>query len=188
MNARLEVIIVTLFTIMGLMVAGFMRPLPVLEKEVTLVPVPMDLFPKPSPLPYQRRFEISEDLAIKVIFYSDKHGIDTDVAFGLIEIESGFNRFAVSRTGARGLTQLLRSTAGDYVPNPTDSLLFDIDANLDTGMLYMRIMLDRFNNVSTALEAYNQGPNKVGRMLRDGKPISRSYSRTVLAVAERMTD
>lgn len=190
--ARLDVLIITLFVIVGMMVAGMMNEA---EHTVTIkeikVQMPVGLFepkPKPKPKPYTQKFNISEAMAIKIIFYSDKHGVPTDLAFGLIEVESGFNRFAVSKSGARGLTQLLRSTAGDYVSNPTDSLLFDVDANLDTGMLYMRLMLDRFDNVSTALEAYNRGPNRVGRMLRDGVPFHRNYSRTVLAVAERMAD
>lgn len=190
--ARLNVLIVILFVITGMMIAGMIQSTEhiVTIKEIK-VQMPVELFepkPKPKPEPYIKKFNISNAMARKIIFYSDKHGVPTDLAFGLIEVESGFNRFAVSKAGARGLTQLLRSTAGDYVPNPTDSVLFDVDANLDTGMLYMRIMLDRFDNVSTALEAYNRGPNKVGRMLRDGVPFHRNYSRTVLAVAERMAD
>ena len=188
MNERLEVIIIMLAAIMGMMFVGLITPDPVAPPVVVPVQEPMPVFPPKQPEPYSETFGIDVDLAAKIIFYSDKHGVDTDVAFGLVEVESGFNRYAISKTGARGLTQLLRSTAGDYVPNPTDSLLFDVDANLDLGMFYMRKMLDRFDDTAVALTAYNAGPNKIARMIRDGRKLPTYYSRTVLAVAERMGD
>ncbi len=190
---RLDMILITMWTMIGIMFVGmWASPEPVtveIIEKTTYIAMP--LFPdrpKPKPDPYMDKFNISESMAISVIFYADKYDIDTNIAFGLVHVESGFNRYAISKAGARGLTQLLRSTAGDYVPNPTDSLLFDVDANLDVGMLYMREMLDRFDDVPTALTAYNAGPNRVARMIRDGKRLPTHYSRTVLAVAERMAD
>lgn len=87
-----------------------------------------------------------------------RHGIPEDLFLRLVQHESGWNPFAVSHKGARGLAQLMPDTAL--------LLAVDIDQpaeNLDGGARYLRMMHDRFGDWRLALAAYNAGPEAVLR-------------------------
>lgn len=91
---------------------------------------------------------------------SDRHGIDADLIGSVINAESGFRRKAVSAKGARGLMQLMPSTASRL--GVTDS--FDVGANVDGGARYLRELLARYHNhMIQALAAYNAGPGRVSQ-------------------------
>jgi len=75
----------------------------------------------------------------------------------LVKQESGFNPNAVSRTGARGLTQLMPGTAKEM--GVTD--ITDPKQQLDGGAKYLRKQYDRFGRWDLALAAYNAGPGNV---------------------------
>jgi hypothetical protein len=76
-----------------------------------------------------------------------------------IYAESGFNPFAVSPAGARGIAQFMPGTARAYgLRNP-----FDPDRSIDAQARLMRDLLRRFASVSLALAAYNAGPAPVAR-------------------------
>jgi soluble lytic murein transglycosylase-like protein len=71
--------------------------------------------------------------------------------------ESGFNPFAVSRAGARGIAQFMPGTSRTYgLANP-----FDAAASIDAQAHLMRDLLRQFASVSLALAAYNAGPAPV---------------------------
>lgn len=72
------------------------------------------------------------------------------------EIESNLRTDATSEAGARGLLQLLPSTAAALQLNVDDP-----DANVLAGAVYLRQMLDRFSSTDLALAAYNAGPTAV---------------------------
>ncbi len=73
--------------------------------------------------------------------------------------ESGFNPFAVSSAGARGIAQFMPGTAASYgLGNP-----FDAEASINAQAHMMRDLLQRFASVPLALAAYNAGPGAVGR-------------------------
>jgi len=77
----------------------------------------------------------------------------------LVRAESAFDPWAVSRAGAQGLCQLMPSAAADHnVRNP-----FDPRENLRGGASHLRLMLDRFDDLSLALAAYNAGAATVDR-------------------------
>ncbi len=95
-------------------------------------------------------------------------------------VESGFQPRAVSRAGAKGLTQLMDETARAL--GVTDS--FDPWQNLVGGARYLRLLLDRYGgNVTLALAAYNAGPGAVdaagGRV--PPFPETQIYVRRVMA-------
>ena len=79
---------------------------------------------------------------------------------GLVKQESGFNPNAGSGAGARGLTQLMPSTAaGLGVSNVLDPV-----QSLNGGAKYLKQQLDTFGgDVTKALAAYNAGPGAVQR-------------------------
>jgi len=77
----------------------------------------------------------------------------------LVKSESNFDPVAVSRAGAKGLTQLMPSAAADH--GITD--VFDPAANLAGGATHLRAQLDRFVELPLALAAYNAGATTVKR-------------------------
>jgi soluble lytic murein transglycosylase-like protein len=88
------------------------------------------------------------------------HNIDEDLLASLVRAESGGQVRAVSRTGARGLMQLMPKTATEL--GVTDS--FRPDENIAGGSAYLDQLLTRYHdNVALALAAYNAGPAAVDR-------------------------
>jgi len=88
------------------------------------------------------------------------HGVDSALVHAVISAESGYNQKAVSRTGARGLMQLMPATAERYgVQN-----IMDPRENIVAGVKYLRDLLQMFQgNMELAVAAYNAGENAVIR-------------------------
>ncbi len=88
-----------------------------------------------------------------------RHDVPAALVKAVIRVESNFNAGAVSRTGARGLMQLMPDTARALgVVN-----VFHPVENVNGGVLYLRAMLKRYGDLSRALAAYNAGPTAVDR-------------------------
>ena len=87
-----------------------------------------------------------------------KYGVDPALLAGLVKQESNFNPNAHSGVGAKGLTQLMDSTArGLGVSNS-----FDPAQSLDGGAKFLGGLLKQFHgDQSLALAAYNAGPGAV---------------------------
>ena len=92
---------------------------------------------------------------------------------GIIRQESRFDYAAVSHAGARGLMQLMPATAREVasrhgVRHQTGWLTSRPSHNIYLGSGYLRQMLNRFNgNYAMAAAAYNAGPGRVDRWLRE---------------------
>jgi soluble lytic murein transglycosylase-like protein len=88
------------------------------------------------------------------------HNIDEDLLASVVHAESGGHVKAVSRTGARGLMQLMPATARTL--GVADS--FRADQNIAGGTAYLDSLLKRYkDNLALALAAYNAGPGAVDR-------------------------
>lgn len=100
------------------------------------------------------------DLAEMLATAGDEHNLDVDLLASLVKAESGGNTRAVSRTGARGLMQLMPSTASGL--GVSDS--FEPRQNVRGGSAYLDALLTRYHdNMALALAAYNAGPAAVDK-------------------------
>ena len=100
------------------------------------------------------------DLGEMLTRAGNAHNLDVDLLASLVKAESGGNTRAVSRAGARGLTQLMPATAKDL--GVADS--FKPDDNLRGGATYLDQLLTRYHdNLALALAAYNAGPEAVDK-------------------------
>jgi len=89
---------------------------------------------------------------------ANKYQIPKALIQSVIAVESGGNSYAVSPKGAKGLMQLIDSTA-KYVGVRN---VFDPKENIEGGAKYLREMLETFDgNIELALAAYNSGPGNV---------------------------
>jgi len=96
-------------------------------------------------------------------------GLPRSLIWGVIRQESVFNARAVSRTGARGLMQLMPKTA-KHVSKKHDlgtlrlDNLFSPSLNIRLGTLYLADLLRRFDGRKPlAVAAYNAGPMRVAQ-------------------------
>lgn len=88
-----------------------------------------------------------------------RNNLDPALVAAVAKAESGFRVDAGSGAGARGLMQLMPSTASGL--GVTDIL--DPAQNLDAGSRYLKQQVDRFGDLRLALAAYNAGPGAVTR-------------------------
>lgn len=77
----------------------------------------------------------------------------------LVAVESAYNPMAVSRAGARGLTQVIPSTAISLGQHP--DVLWDSRQSLATGAYYLAAQWYTFRDWPLAIAAYNAGPGAV---------------------------
>jgi soluble lytic murein transglycosylase len=93
-------------------------------------------------------------------------GLDPALIAGVIYTESRF-RDQTSHAGAKGLMQLLPSTANDIARKSGGTAfvqgdLADPQVNISYGSFYLRYLLERYGgNVVLAVAAYNAGEGKV---------------------------
>jgi soluble lytic murein transglycosylase-like protein len=76
-----------------------------------------------------------------VHYEANRADLPPELVLALIEVESNFDRFAISSAGARGLMQVMPFWL-DEIGRPDDDL-FDIETNLRFGCTILRHYLDR---------------------------------------------
>ena len=135
------------------------------------------------------RYGISPQLATQIYDHAKDAGVDPKLAYGLVKTESDFKHTAVSRVGARGLTQLMPRTARWLEPGTTASDLFNPETSLRVGFRYLRQLFDRYQgDVQMALTAYNRGPGIVDRAVTHGHDPDNGYAGMVLGNALHRSD
>ena len=93
---------------------------------------------------------------LETVWYESKRaGLDTGMVLGLMQVESGFKKYAVSIVGARGYMQVMpfwSRVIGDGDPKK----LFQMQTNLRYGCSILRMYIDmEGGNLFLALGRYN---------------------------------
>lgn len=108
----------------------------------------------------------AERISKAIIYYAHHHKIEDDrFVASVITIESMFNPYAVSRSGAQGLGQLMPGTASDMQVRNA----FNIEENVNGSCRYLSAQLSRYKHLprqqryELTLAAYNAGPGAVSR-------------------------
>lgn len=90
---------------------------------------------------------------------AERHKVDPLLVHSVIQVESAYNKYAVSPKGAMGMMQLMPATARSLgVRNP-----FDPRENIEAGVRYLKQLQDTFGDLRHALAAYNAGPGAVSK-------------------------
>ena len=95
------------------------------------------------------------------------YGVDEHLLQAVVKVESNFNPYAVSRSGAIGLMQIMPATAAGFIGlqgtrQSVKQQLHDPVINLHAGALYLRSLMDTFSQrMDLALAAYNAGAGNV---------------------------
>jgi len=100
-------------------------------------------------------WEVRRDFLQTVWYEAKRAGLDISLVLGLIEVESGFRKYAISSAGARGYMQVMpfwTRVIGDGDPDK----LFHMQTNLRFGCVILRHYLDREKgDLFLALGRYN---------------------------------
>jgi soluble lytic murein transglycosylase-like protein len=129
------------------------------------------------------KYAIGADLAMNIQDIALAEGVDPELAFELVRVESRFNPRAVSPVGALGLTQLMPATARLLSPGISRQQIFERETNLRLGFRFFNSLVKYYKgDVRLALLAYNRGPTTVDRLLAQGVDPSNGYATLVTGV------
>ena len=104
--------------------------------------------------------------------YANEYNVDEYLIYAIIKAESNFEPNAESHRGAKGLMQLMYSTAEDIskridIELNEDNIL-EPDININLGTKYISMLIQKYNNINLALAAYNAGSGNVDGWIEKG--------------------
>jgi hypothetical protein len=108
---------------------------------------------------------------------------DPNLVLAIMTVESDFNPRATSNVGAVGLMQVMPhwkrvlGISGD---------LYEVSTNIKYGLQVLGFYQEMYQDLETALTAYNRGPGPVDFALMKGKEHKNGYAAKVVAVYERL--
>ncbi|MEG0872835.1 MAG: lytic transglycosylase domain-containing protein [Clostridia bacterium] len=106
---------------------------------------------------------------------AEKNNLDPYLVLAIIKTESGFNTNAVSKKHAKGLMQIMDSTANDMneksdiIKKVDGNNIYDIDINIALGCKYFSSLVEKYKgNYYLAICAYNAGMGNIDKWLNKG--------------------
>ena len=117
--------------------------------------------------------ELQQAFLQTVWYESRRAALDPTLVMGLIEVESGFRKFAISRAGARGVMQVMPFWTRQLRAADT-SVLFQWQANMRFGCVILRHYL-----------ALEQGDMHMALGRYNGSRGQQAYPQSVLAAQRR---
>ncbi|HEV8376365.1 MAG TPA: lytic transglycosylase domain-containing protein [Candidatus Polarisedimenticolia bacterium] len=122
-------------------------------------PAPVDRSAAAPDLPPISPWDPEPGVRILIRHVAGLVGVDAKLVEAVVETESKFDPYAVSRRGAMGLMQLMPRTALRFQVRD----VFDPRQNLEGGTRYLKELLLRYQDTALALAAYNAGEEAVDR-------------------------
>jgi len=165
-----------------MLLAAAMSSAPGLRPAIALFPVgstmaQVDVTTEFEAVPARKAYEDLIQEAAKT------YDIDPALIRAVMQAESAFHPYVVSRAGAEGLMQLMPALADEM--GVIDS--FDPRENIMGGTRYLKQLLDQHNgNIALTLASYNAGPGNVRRY--GGVPPfkeTRTYVKKIKAILKR---
>jgi len=108
-----------------------------------------------------------------VNMYANNYNVDENLIFAVIKAESNFKTDATSNKNAKGVMQLINTTAEEVAQNIgieyNENILYDVEKNIMLGTKYLSQLLKMYdNNYQIALAAYNAGIGNVEKWITNG--------------------
>lgn len=109
-----------------------------------------------------------------VFKYAEEYGVDPLLVFAVIKAESNFDKDVISNSNAKGVMQLMDTTAEEVAGNIMSDvsfesyMLFDAETNIKIGTKYLSELLKKYDNYYVAVAAYNAGIGTVDRWIETG--------------------
>lgn len=143
----------------------------------------------PSVTPTRRVVKSASSSQSKVLPYFDiiqevarRYQINSELIKAIIKVESNYNPRAVSPKGARGLMQLMPSTAKRFGVQD----VFDPEENITGGVKFLQYLFDVFGeeNLELVLAGYNAGEEAVKKYGNTVPPYreTKQYVKQVMAL------
>jgi curved DNA-binding protein CbpA len=135
------------------------------------------------------------DFVEKLFYESRRAGVDSSLLLGLVETASGFRKYAISKAGARGFTQVTPEWTSRVGDGNVD-MLFQTQSNLFYGSVLLRGFLDEENgDIARALKRYERevmrpGDRKAGsdRFVAQVRSAQQRWESVQVAQAQATAD
>jgi soluble lytic murein transglycosylase-like protein len=133
-----------------------------------------------------------EDLAEAIYDEAVRYNYDPKFILALIDTESNFYNWAVSKAGAKGLMQIMPEVAQDLAQRMGiewmgDRTLFNPYLNVKMGVYYLSELLKYFDHdLGTAVTAYNYGPTYVRGLLDRNEQLPLGYYKSILSTYQTL--
>ncbi len=127
-----------------------------------------------------------QSIARAVLEDSEYYDIDYRLVLAMMKVESNFRQTVVSTRGARGILQVKPSLARHIAEDAGvewkgAKTLDDPHKNVRIGVHFFANLLDDFENLHLALQAYNMGPTRLKQILSQKSRPGSTFTRNVLS-------
>lgn len=148
---------------------------PIIEKTVTFLK-------ERKPGVPEHRIKV---IANSVHREAKRYDIDYRLVLAIMKVESNFKNDAISRRGARGLMQIQPSSARiiareSGVQVKGAKCLHEPEKNIQIGVSYLSKLRGMFDNIVSALHAYNAGPARVKKPVDHDNVKTTAFTRRVM--------
>jgi len=152
------------------------------KREYYITKAVNDISKNNSTLDSKSIYEISKTIYEESV----KYNFNPLLITAIIKTESNYEPTAVSDSYAYGLFQVRRFIAPELAENidikwdGAEKTLFDPIKNIQIGVYYLSMLNRDFNDLRTAIIAYNQGPYAVQERLTNNQELPDNYVNKIL--------
>ena len=104
--------------------------------------------------------------------YAKQYKVSENLIYAVIKSESNFNEKAISSKEAKGLMQIMNTTANEVAEkiniNINEEKLQEPEYNIMLGTKYLSMMIEKYENIQLAVAAYNAGTGTVDKWINQG--------------------